>query len=353
MAVNNKPTVGGSDGTWGTQLNDILDGLNPTIATGDLIYASATASSNGLLGRLPIGTASSVLTVGAASALQWSSSMNLSGAATIGGLLTVNNSVSVNIGTLSVNETAIDIIPEMQATGASATIALHSGILSGSLNPLVSASDNGIIFYGTASNTGGLVIAPYSSVTTGIRITASNTITLSGSTTLSGGTASITGTASISSSVSVGGNIAVGNGSTGILTLGDAQVSKSAGSGFSFSSGASVTFLYSTSGSINGTLNATTLQQGGNAVPTIVTTARMAQGIATGTTTAAGLLNIPTGLTTVTNIIVSNGASAQTHLVSSASSYSGANASVILRTASTGGVLNAGAASVNWIAFGT
>ena len=317
MAIDGKPIVGGSDGTWGTTLNNVLDSLNPTTTTGDIIYATSSSSAgNGVPGRLGVGAANSILTVGSSSALQWSSSMNLSGtasfgstasfasAAVIGGLLTVNNSVSVNVGTLSVNETAIDTIAEIQATGASATIALHSGLTNIAYNTLVSASDNAIIFYGTASNNGALTIAPWSSTyNTGIRITASNTITLSGSTTFSGGSVNV-----------------------------------------------------------SGSLNATTLQQGGNAVPTITSAAKMAQGSIAVSTAAGGLVSISTGLTSIANFIVCNGESALSLVAAASSAYSGGTASVVFRylnTASSGASANGATVSagvgvrVNWIAFGT
>lgn len=318
MGIDNKPTVGGSDGTWGAQLNNVLDALNPTNTTGDLIYATSSSSAgNGVPGRLGVGAVNSILTVGAASALQWSSSMNLSGAATIGGLFTMSNSASLT-GTLTINETAVDTTPEITLVSSSANLSIHSPLTAAASNSLVSASDNAIIFYGGASNSGALTIAPWSASQTGIRITGSNTVIISGSTTLSGGTASITGAASVLS-------------------------------------------IYSTSGSINGTLNATTLQQGGNAVPTIVTTARMAQGSVTVTTTAGGVASVSTGLTTITNFIPINGNSTSSLVFNASSTYSGGTASVLAKwftSASTGASANGSVASaqsitINWLAFGT
>lgn len=71
-----------------------------------------------------------------------------------------------------------------------------------------------------------------------------STLSLTGgvaSTSTTTGTLIVTGGVGVSGNIHVGGNLNVGVGGTGVLNLGDAQLSKASGSAFSFNSGVTST----------------------------------------------------------------------------------------------------------------
>ena len=92
MGINNKPTVGGSDGTWGTELNSVLDSITPMTTVGDMIYASAVATGNGIPQRLPVGSNNQILTSNG-SIPTWASDITVNGNLTISGSLIASGSV--------------------------------------------------------------------------------------------------------------------------------------------------------------------------------------------------------------------------------------------------------------------
>jgi len=64
----------------------------------------------------------------------------------------------------------------IKATNVSGTIQFVPNLGSGGYNPISQSGDQGIIFYGSSSSTGNLVIAPWSSTLSGIRITSSGNV---------------------------------------------------------------------------------------------------------------------------------------------------------------------------------
>lgn len=82
--------------------------------------------------------------------------------------------------------------------------------------------------------------------------------------------------------------------------------------------------------------------------------ARIVSGSTVGTTTSGGDLTVATGLTTITGFVAWNGdATARANMVIGKLSTSGGSVTVRCWLGNTGAVINALAARVDWIAFGT
>ena len=97
------------------------------------------------------------------------------GTQSIGGQKTFTDSLTTNVGGGVVSTTA-------SASFSNGTYALrvYPRLGAGSYNPIVQTGDTGLIFNAGASDTGVLVIAPWASSSSGLRMTATGDTTLSG-----------------------------------------------------------------------------------------------------------------------------------------------------------------------------
>jgi hypothetical protein len=106
MGINNKPTVGGSDGTWGTELNSVLDSITPMTTVGDMIYASAVATGNGIPQRLPVGSNNQILTSNG-SIPTWASNIVINGTLTASSGTTTLG--TTNVGTFTATAASVGV----------------------------------------------------------------------------------------------------------------------------------------------------------------------------------------------------------------------------------------------------
>jgi hypothetical protein len=175
MGINNKPTIGGSDGTWGTELNSVLDAITPMTAVGDMLYASAVATGNGIPQRLPIGANNQILTSNG-SIPTWASNIVINGTLTASSGTTTLG--TTNTGTLTATAASVGV---NAITTTANSFTDHLGIVSSSIlaSRMIDETGSGSLVFNTSPTFTGTVNLG-TSIATGSITTAINSASLGG-----------------------------------------------------------------------------------------------------------------------------------------------------------------------------